>query len=1268
MIEFRVLGPLEASADGHPIPLGGRQQRAVLAMLLLHANELVPADQLIDLVWGERPPQTAATVVQVYVSRLRKLLGHELLDTRAPGYVLKITPEQTDVGRATRLIAASRETLEPGTRSRLLRDALALWRGAALADFTYDDLARVEVERLEELRLTALESAIEAELELGMHAELVGELRALVETQPLRERPRAQLMLALYRAGRQADALSVYRDGRSELVQALGLEPGPSLRRLERQILAHDPGLDFSRPPERLGRDDARKLLSALHVEVVALDGEVEQALDPEDAKRLFEPLFMRIRAELERFGGHVGRFVGDSAIAVFGAPAAYEDHGERAVRAALAVRDMTAEHGEGRIGIRVGISTGDALVSAGGEPLGSGSAFGAVFTRADRVRSAAPANVVAVAEPTYRATRETVAYRQLETGQRFRMWEALATKTPIRGGRAPAREVALVGRIEELTTAEQSLRRGIEMAAGELVTIVGAPGIGKTRLLRELAARLTPGALWLQGRSVPYGGGGAYLAFAEAVKGYAGILDTDASNDVAEKIRDVVDQIAPVAPKAVENQLRVLLGLEAAQVASDRAEAFAGWRRFLEGVAAAQPVVLAFEDLHWADDGLLDFVDHLATSCQGMPLVLVCTGRPELLKRRAEWTAAASPAAIVELSPLSDHETRTLVGALLEQDSVQAGVEDWVVSRVGGNPLFAEEYVRAIADGGLRRQTGSGSLPQAMPESVHNIIAARLDALPPDLKALLEDAAIIGNAFWSGAVAAIGGRNRVGCEAQLEQVVGGDFVRHDAGSALRDEAQYTFKHALIRDVAYAQISRSDRSAKHKRAAEWIELHVRGDDSAELLAHHYVSALELAGAGGVVQRDLARRAVEVLWRAGARARRLYANDEAAAYFRKAWSLLDTVPGDDVGWRTELEVAIQESLGDVLELSGNHVDGEEAFAIALRLVPANDGTRRGRLFRKLGLSRQIQRRVDEAYEAFVAAEQALGEDPLGVGWWHERCELAVQRLQVLYFTAPLEKFAREAERARPLVDTHGTPAQRSALLTWRGNVALRRDRYVPGEQALAHHRAALTAARETENLSQITFAQFAYGFCLLWASRLDQAETEMRAALTLAERAGDATMTVRCLNYLGVVERKRGHANEAQTLADRTLEIAQRTQMLEYVAQARATLSWTAWHSGDHDRAAELARAAWTDWDDFFNIRVVAWMPLWPLLNVALAKDADAEAVEHARTILDPTRQPMPHKLKSRLAQAATAWDRGDTRFARTLLERASALATRDGYA
>ena len=1220
VVEFLLLGSLEAVENGNTIPLGGRQQRALLAALLLRPNEAVPADQLIDALWGERPPPTASTIVQLYISRLRKLLGRDRLLTRPSGYELHIDPSQIDAGRFEALLGAAAGTDDAAQTARLLRQALALWRGPALVDFAYDEFAAAESGRFEELRLAALEDRIDADLVLGRDAELVGEIEALLVEQPLRERLRGQLMLALYRSGRQADALEAFREGRRVLVEELGLEPSAALRELERRILDQDPTLEAaSRPaPKRSAREE-RKVVTALFAGLACFRG---TALDPEEERAILAPFSVRVRSELERFGGAVESLVGGTVAAVFGVPLAHEDDPERAVRAALACRDVLIDAGrafpELCFELRIGIATGEALVGGG-----DGALLGDALSTADRLRASAAANVVLVSEETRRATAEAIAY---EAGESTGVWQAVAAKAPIRAERSRARSVALVGRAGELDLIRERLRRAESESSAELITLVGAPGIGKSRLLREVMGAAQE-VRWLQGRSIPYGDGVAYWALAEIVKTVAGILDTDAPARAGRKLRQAVEEAVAEERDFVEAQLRVLLGLDAVDLSSGRFAAFTAWHGFLAGLAAKRPLVVALEDIHWADDGLLDFVEHLQATAAG-PLLVLCTARPELLERRPAWGP------LVELSPLSDEETRTLLSGLLEFESLPDELEA-VVSRVAGNPLFAEEYASAIADG----QTGG--LP--VPNSVQQVIAARLDALAAETKALLQDAAVVGEVFWPGALVATSGLDASGCARQLHELDRRDLVMLEPRSVVAEQPQYAFKHALIRDVAYAGIPRAARVAKHRQIAEWIEAHSRDDDVVELVAHHYGSALELANAIRLPTDDLCERAAEAFWRAGERSRHVYANADAAEYFRRALTLLDDVGSADPEWSTELTLAVDESLADVLELSRDYEQGEAALACALELVPARDRVRRARLLRKQASSRQRQRRYREALAALDAAEAALGKRPSGQAWWEERCEIGLGRLELGNYTfawMDSPHFQDLFDIYGPMIEEHGTARQRSMRLGGLAGLSFARERNATGEQTLAYGRAALAAAQELGDLRLECSTHWGLGLMLLWGGRLDEAEVELTEALALSERTGDLIDRTRSLHLLTLLQRRRGDVAGTRRLSERHLAAAQLTQLEtpEDRLLGQANMAWIAWREADYPRAEQLARSAWDGWSEYPQIKEFAWTAVFPLLGCTLRAGRADEARELAELLLEPTRPALPPELEACLRE------------------------------
>ena len=601
---------------------------------------------------------------------------------------------------------------------------------------------------------------------------------------------------------------------------------------------------------------EERKVVTVLFADLVGFTSRAEQ-MDPEDVRAVLEPYHARLRAELERRGGTVEKFIGDAVMALFGAPTAHEDDPERAVRAALAIRDSIRD--EGDLEVRIAVTTGEALVALGARPAeGEGMASGDVVNTAARLQSAAPVNGILVDETTYRATSQKIDYEQAEPvsakgkQEPVPAWVALEARSTYGVDIPQAQRAPLIGRERELDVLVDALSRVRAERSPQLVTLVGVPGIGKSRLVYELSqvieneAELTS---WRQGRSLPYGEGVSFWALGEMVKAQAGMLETDSPEEAAGKLaRSVRELVDESEADWLARHLGALVGLESEQElkGDHRAEAFAAWRRFFEALAEERPLVLVFEDLHWADEGLLDFVDHLVDWAGGVPILVVGTARPELLFRRAGWGGGKPSALTLSLSPLDDDETARLLAALLERSVLPAETQTALLQRAGGNPLYAEEFVRMVTDRELL--TGEGELP--LPESVQGIVAARLDALPDEEKTLLQDAAVLGKVFWLGAAAEIAAVDRPAAEEALHRLERKEFVRRERRPSVAGESEYAFRHLLVRDVAYSQIPRARRAEKHRLAGEWIERLGRPEDHAEMLAHHYSSALELARAAG----------------------------------------------------------------------------------------------------------------------------------------------------------------------------------------------------------------------------------------------------------------------------------------------------------------------------------------------------------------------------------------------------------------------------------
>jgi class 3 adenylate cyclase/tetratricopeptide (TPR) repeat protein len=659
--------------------------------------------------------------------------------------------------------------------------------------------------------------------------------------------------------------------------------------------------LDGEAPAAAAGREE-RKIVTVLFCDLVGFTTRAEQ-LDPEDVRRVLSPFYARLRAELERFGGTVEKFIGDAVMALFGAPVAHEDDPERAVRAALAIREAVTGLNEENPGldlqVRIAVNTGEAMIALGANPSeGEGMAAGDVVNTAARMQSAAPVGGILVGESTYRATRQAIEYRDAEPmvakgkAEPVPVWEAIAARWRFGVDVAQLGGSELVGRGEELDLLRDALNRARRERASQLVTLIGEPGIGKSRLVYELfkAVDAEPDlTYWRQGRSLPYGEGVTFWALSEMGKSHAGILETDSAEAAEEKLRQAVAEAIP-DPVDVEwalGHLRPLVGLGGnVELTSDsRTEVFAAWRKFFEAIAEKRPLVLVFEDLQWADEGLLDFVDHLVEWASGVPLLCVCTARPELLERRPDWGGGKRNATTVSLSRLSDEETARLVHALLGTAVLPAELQSTLLARASGNPLYAEEFARLVEE----RSGSEGELP--LPESVQGIIAARIDGLPAEEKEILQDAAVVGKVVWVGTVAALGDIPRWTVEERLHALERTEFVRREQRSTVESETEYAFRHVLVRDVAYGQIPRSARAAKHRLVAEWIvSIGERTEDRAEMLAHHYLSALEFARASGQPTEALAGPARTALREAGDRAWGLSSPVTAKRFYENALEL------------------------------------------------------------------------------------------------------------------------------------------------------------------------------------------------------------------------------------------------------------------------------------------------------------------------------------------------------------------------------------------
>ena len=620
------------------------------------------------------------------------------------------------------------------------------------------------------------------------------------------------------------------------------------------------------------------------------------EGLDPEDVRALLSTYHARVRQELETHGGVVEKFIGDAVVAVFGAPVAHEDDPERAVRAALAIQEAIAELNEAQpalqLEVRIGVNTGEALVALDARPeAGEGMVSGDVINTAARLQAAAPPGGVLVGDRARRATVRAIDYAEHEPIQAkgkaepVVAWLAVGRRASFGVEDVAVGHAPLVGREREVALLSDALARARRNERPQLVTLVGVPGIGKSRLVQELreVVEADPGLItWRRGRSLPYGEGVAYWALGEIVKAQAGILESDDAEAASSKLARAVADLVPDPNEAawVTRQVGPLAGLTRGDGPPSRDEAFAAWRRLLEALAEQRPTVLVFEDLHWADDDLLDFVDGLVDDLEAVPLLLVCTARPELLDRRPGWGGGKLNAHTISLAPLSDDETASLLHLLVERRLLPVDTLGRLIERAEGVPLFAEEYARMLE---------AGSQQPEFPESLQGLVTARIDGLSAPLKGVLQDAAVLGKVFWTDALGQLSGLEATELDERLRGLERQEFVRRERRSAVEGARQYVFLHALVREVAYGEIPRAARSEKHRRAAEWLGALARdrGDDHAEVLAHHLEAAMTYGAAAGVEVDNLRPRLVQALRDAGDRARALSNVSRAVAYYQRA---------------------------------------------------------------------------------------------------------------------------------------------------------------------------------------------------------------------------------------------------------------------------------------------------------------------------------------------------------------------------------------------
>ena len=844
-------------------------------------------------------------------------------------------------------------------------------------------------------------------------------------------------------------------------------------------------------------------LVSVLFADLVGFTT-LSEHRDPEEVRELLSEYFDRCRTLIERYGGTVEKFIGDAVMAVWGTPVAREDDAERSVRAALsltqAVTLLGEEVGMPELRVRAGVLTGSAVVEVGAE--GEGMVLGDTVNTASRLQSIAAPGAVLVDDVTRRASEAAIAYE--DTGehhvkgrdQPVRAWTALRVVAGAGGARRGAGlEAPFVGRDRELQTVIEAFESSASKRQARLVTVVGEAGTGKSRLLWEYFKYIDGVeqlVTWHQGRCLSYGDGVAYWALAEMVRARADISEEEGPDSARAKLTETVARWVPDERerRLVEPRLAHLLGLEQ-RTASDRADLFSGWRLFLERISDQAPVVLVFEDLQWADSGLLEFIDYLLEWSAERPLFVLALGRPELLASRPDWAPDA-----ISLGPLPDTAMAELLQGLAP--GLPDELAERVLARAEGIPLYAVETVRMLLDRGLLTQEGSryqvtGDVSElAVPETLHALAAARLDGLSADERAILQDGAVFGQSFTPAGVAALSELRQEHVVSILDRLVDRQVLGFNDDRLSSERGQYHFLQALLRTTAYGTLSRKDRKNRHLAAARHLQ-EAWGEaapELAEVLAAHFLDAAA-ADPDAADAPKIRAAACQTLADAGERALSLALGAEAQHAFDRAAELA----AEDSQRATLLHRAGQAAL-----LSGGFDAAHERLSAAIGLFEVlGDTAAAARSSIAIGHTLYAQDRLSEGIDVVRQAVAALPEG--GAETAAAQAALAQLLAQSADFDGALAAADQALAVGEPLREWETVVRAMNAL----GHV---RERHGRVEESMALRERALKLALEHDLTVEALRTYNNVGDSYLQSERYTEAREWAQTGVALAKARGD----------------------------------------------------------------------------------------------------------------------------------------------------------------
>ena len=885
-----------------------------------------------------------------------------------------------------------------------------------------------------------------------------------------------------------------------------------------------------------------RKLATVLFVDLVDSTALVT-GTDPEVVRRRVQRFFERVSHCVTTHGGIVEKFAGDAVMAAFGIPQAHEDDAERAVRAGLAILDEVEELG---LAARIGVESGEVVADDSESTFATGEAV----TVAARLEQAAETGQLLIGPAAHRLTLGRIEVEDLGPvelkGLERQIWAWRAVCTTGGSRRPHALQAPLVGRDHELELLQNTFDRAVRDRRAHLFTIYGEAGVGKSRLSHEFSTALD-GATVLSGRSLPYGEGVTYWPLAEMVKCAAGIVDDDPLDVAIEKLRSFCED------EVVADLLGLASGvLEAVQAERSQQEIACAAREWAQRVAQEQPLVLIFEDIHWAEEPLLELIEHLVTWVREAPLLVISLARPELLDIRPGWGGGRVRATSIELEPLGPAESEELVEALVSEGELTAEERQAVLAKTEGNPLFLEETVRMLEEDGAQ---GIGRIP----DTLQALIAARIDRLAPEAKALLQRAAVVGRIFWQSAIEWLSPELET-LEQHLDDLRLREFVLDEPRSSIRGETAFKFKHVLIREVAYGGLSKSARAEHHARFAEWLKERA-GEELLEIRAFHLDRATALlAELDGAAPVELQREAAEALAEAGLRAFAREANRTARQHFVRAVELEPTLR------RRYLAARAADRLSDLPAVSR---EMEEVLAAA---IEEKDRWTQGRALVTLAEAAVLRDADVQAAEQMIdEALEVLEEDDLT-----GRFRALRARSTIAWMRGHLEKQEQLMVEALELARRAGRKDFESEAADELASVYLARlelDRAAPlVEQAI------LLAEQSGSAEARGRALRFA-GQLHLYRRELDDADAALEAAREHLAEAGAAWSLGRTINFSAWVARHNGDYARAERLFRESIRILAPLEDRATLCETQRSLAELLLLQGRVDEAERFALAA-----------------------------------------------------------------------------------------